>query len=275
MSCASTGRTSKTICDYYGGITPPLEKLCIAFFARIQLTAHSKNIDISIDPFNGRNPSYCFADFHTQADADHALEVLPGKLVRNRPVKVNLKTERKPQFAARNRLPTKTYDQGWRARSIPSRNANENAYVYDRWSRDDAPSRWTAPFDEGRRLFVGGLPQIPNQDSLNAEMRTLFRGWNIEAVSKILSPNDHWRSKPGSHHYCFVDLATAQEAQDAIKALDRKATPYGGSYGVSPAKMPSSKPTKVMREQLGVQKVDDYQPSPVPPVQRGVTQFGN
>ena len=233
--------------------------------ARIPLTAHSKNIDISIDPFNGRNPSYCFVDFDSQADADHALQVLPGKLVRNRPVKVNLKTERKSPFDARSRVPTKTYDRGWRARTVPSLDVNENAYVYDRWSRDDASSRWTAPLNTGRRLFVGGLPRTPNQDSLNAEMRTLFQGWNLEAVSKILSPNETWRSKPGSHYYCFVDLATAKEAQDAIRALNGKATPYGGNYSVTLAKLPSSKPTKVMREQLGVQKVEDYRPSTEPP----------
>ena len=214
----------------------------------------------------GRNPSYCFVDFHTQADADHALQILPGKLVRNRPIKVNLKTERKLPFAARNRVPTKTYDRGWRTQTVPSLDVKENAYVYDRWSRDDAPSRWTAPLDTGRRLFVGGLPRIPNQDSLNVEMRTLFQGWNIEAVSKIISPNDRWRSKPGSHSYCFVDLSTAQQAQDAAGALDGKATLYGGNYKVELAKLPSSKPTKVMREQLGVQKMEDYGPSPVPPL---------
>ena len=115
--------------------------------------------------------------------------------------------------------------------------------------------------DSGRRLFVGGLPRIPNQDSLNAEMRILFRGWNIEAVSKIISPSKGWHAKPGSHSYYFVNLSSAQEAQDAVAALNGKATPYGGNNVVSLARLPSEKPTKVMREQLGVQKVEDYHPS--------------
>ncbi|KAK5114067.1 hypothetical protein LTR85_010373 [Meristemomyces frigidus] len=209
-----------------------------------------KSIDISIDPFNGRNPSYCFVDFHSQDEANQAMQTMQGQRVRGRPIKINLKTERRDGGAARDRLATKTHDRGWRAQDVPSLAVNENAHVYDRWSRDDAASRWTAPLDEGRRLYVGGLPQVPNQDSLNAEMRVLFQGWNIEAVSKIISPPEYKRHLPGSHHFCFVDMPSAREAEDAIAMLNGKKTPYGGSYQVQIGR-PSKRPTKVMREQLG------------------------
>jgi hypothetical protein len=196
------------------------------------------------------------------------MQVLPGKQVRGRPVRVNYKTERGSGQPSRDaRMPTKTYDRGWRAQTVPPKDVGEDAYVYDRWSRDDAPSRWTAPLEEGRRLFVGGLPQIPNQDALNAEMKELFQGFNVEAVSKIISPNDYWRSKPGSHHYCFVDLSSAEEAQKAAAALNGKATPYGGSYGIKAAT--AKKPTKVMREQLGVTK-DGEAPAEPPKPQRNL-----
>ncbi|RMY31265.1 hypothetical protein D0865_15045 [Hortaea werneckii] len=33
-----------------------------------------KKVDISIDPFTGRNPGYSFVDFHTIEDAERALE---------------------------------------------------------------------------------------------------------------------------------------------------------------------------------------------------------
>ena len=52
----------------------------------------SKNVDISIDPFTGRNPGYAFIDFDNKENADLALEVLFGQCIRDRSVKVNLKT---------------------------------------------------------------------------------------------------------------------------------------------------------------------------------------
>ncbi|CAJ2510931.1 Uu.00g065560.m01.CDS01 [Anthostomella pinea] len=165
-----------------------------------------RSIDMSIDPFNGRNPSYFFVDFHTQDQANRAMETMQGK----------------PE------VPT------------PDPKNPQNAYVYDRWSRDDAPSRWTAPSDEGRRLWVGGLAQVPNQDVLNVEMRALFQRWDIEAVSKIISPNDHQRTKNGT------------------------ATPYGGSYRIRMGKQ-LARPTKVMREQLGVTKLDRERGRSPPP----------
>jgi len=33
--------------------------------------------------------------------------------------------------------------------------------------------------------------------------------------------------KPGNHHYCFVDFASAEEAERAMKATDGKVTEYG------------------------------------------------
>ena len=46
-------------------------------------------IDFSTDPFDGRNPSFCFVNFDNQHDADQALCILPGKPLLGRPVKVN------------------------------------------------------------------------------------------------------------------------------------------------------------------------------------------
>ncbi|KAK5137581.1 hypothetical protein LTR08_007876 [Meristemomyces frigidus] len=202
-----------------------------------------------IDSFTGRNPSYCFVDLHSQDNADRAMQALPGHHVRGRPVKVNIKTKRKGEHAAR--LPTKTHDRGWRAHEVPSLDVNENAHVFDRWNRADAAKHWTAPMDEGRCVYVGGLPQVPNQDSLNAEMRVLFQGWNIEAVSKIIPPSEYKRHLSGSHHYCFVDLSNERDVHDAIAALDGTSTAYGGNYKMQIAR-PLQRPTKVMREQLGV-----------------------
>ncbi|RMY76744.1 hypothetical protein D0864_09582 [Hortaea werneckii] len=209
-----------------------------------------KRVDISIDPFTGRNPGYCFVDFQTTEDTAHALEALPGKRVRSRPIKINHNTERRGE-CTRPRLPTKIHERAGYVHEMPGLNVNSNAYVFDRWSRaDEAPARWIAPTEESRRLYVGGLPQVRNQGSLNAEMRVLFQSRPIEAVSKIISPSEAKRQHPGFHYFCFVDISSAADAKSAIAALDGRPNPYGGRYKVKLAMPCKAKPTKVMREQL-------------------------
>ena len=67
------------------------------------LTLSSTRVDISIDPFTGRNPSYCFVDFDNQAEADRARETLRGKQLRGRPIKVNVNTrKRQSEFVIAN-----------------------------------------------------------------------------------------------------------------------------------------------------------------------------
>ena len=205
----------------------------------------STNIDISIDPFTGRNPSYCFVDIAHSHDASRALETIQGQNVRGRSVRINFNTKKRRKTTRPN---TKTYDLGWKAKDIPANDVNEDAYAFNRWDRKDASTHWTAPYDEGRRLYVGGLPRISGQDIVNAEMKQLFSGWHVEAVSKIISPHVSKQSQPGSHYYCFVDLSTAQDAQEAAQTLDGKRTPYGGSYKVRLSIQ--RRPAKVHREQL-------------------------
>lgn len=213
-------------------------------------------MDISIDPFNGRNPGYCFVDLEcSDEDAQLAIVTLQGQPVRGRPVKVNFNTQKKPHT---QRLPTIAYNGKREARELPTPNVTDEAFAFDRWSRNDAPSRWMAPLHERRRLHVGGLSRIPNQDVVNSEMRALFQDYDVEAVSKILSPSDSARGLGGSRYYCFVDVPTPEDAKKAIEDLDGMPTPHGGSYQVSIAVQ--KRPTKVQREQLGVQPTPKQQP---------------
>lgn len=78
-------------------------------------------------------------------------------------------------------------------------------------------------------MWITGLPRIPNQDSLNVEMRELFAQYNVEAVSKLISPHHSEQGEQGSHYSCFVDLADGNEAKNAITMFDGMATPYGKS----------------------------------------------
>ena len=58
-----------------------------------------------------------------------------------------------------------------------------------------------------------------------------------EAVGKRITPREETRELPGNYHYCFVDLASAEEAQRAIQELDGSQIP-AGTLKVSQAKPP-------------------------------------
>ena len=205
------------------------------------LTNRSKKIVMSIDPFTGRNPSYCFVDLYRVEDAARALKTLQRRSIRGRPVKVNL------EFKRRNRSARQASYMLVSGGTI-ARPFNENAYVFDRWPRDDASEHWTNPQDEGRRLYVGRLSKRSGQHTVDLEMRDLFDGFDLQAVSKIIPPHPSKRTESGDHHYCFVDLPTAQEAENAMRLLDGKKTAQGGTYKVQPSTERITR--KVLREQF-------------------------
>lgn len=41
---------------------------------------------------------------------------------------------------------------------------------------------------------------------------------------------------PGNHHYLFVDLPTAKEAQEAMEALNQTPAPWGSNLRIGKAK---------------------------------------
>ena len=132
----------------------------------------SKNVDISTDPFNGRNPSYCFVDLHDGENACLATEILPGQLVRGRPVKVNFNTKTNK----RRPTPTAIESSGQGNVDMSTDALPPQSHIYDRWNCPNPQDRWIAPLEESRRLFVGGLPLVRTQPRLKREMRELFEG---------------------------------------------------------------------------------------------------
>jgi RNA recognition motif-containing protein len=54
----------------------------------IVLTEISAAIDVSIDPLNGRNTSYCFVESDEKAQADRAMQELNGRMFMGRPLKI-------------------------------------------------------------------------------------------------------------------------------------------------------------------------------------------
>ncbi|KAM3424341.1 ribonucleoprotein [Cercospora zeina] len=217
-----------------------------------------KNIDISIDPFTGRNPSYCFIDFDDHDTAQLVLNSMQGHHVRGRPIKINLKTERNPaQQQVNPSVANKISNPNGRTKTAPQPPAEpENPHVFDRWDRYDAQTHWTAPAQEGRRLYVGGMPRIPQHHTLELEMKALFKDFKLLAVSKLMSPH-HSKQGPGhpAGHACYVDLETSREANLAAKLLDGKPTPHGETYKVLLAQH-SRGVGIVVREQLtGTSKI--------------------
>lgn len=142
----------------------------------------------------------------------------------------------------------------WRTFNMPPENS---PMEFDRWKASDTREHWTKSVEEKRRLFVGGLSDISDQRFVNAEMRELFQGFDIQAVSKRVLPAHRNSDIPATGQcYCFVDLPSAEEAQKALLELDGELTPYGGAYKVNVAYHQQDR--KVCREQdciLGIKRV--------------------
>lgn len=96
-------------------------------------------------------------------------------------------------------------------------NRNENSsYHQTVTNTQDSPSTNT------KRLYVGNLPLISPQPSAEEAITALFAPLNIEivSISKLIMPHESKKDLPGDHHYLFVDLARAEDAEIAIQNLD-------------------------------------------------------
>ncbi|KIX99152.1 uncharacterized protein Z520_04728 [Fonsecaea multimorphosa CBS 102226] len=122
--------------------------------------------------------------------------------------------------------------------------------TFDRWSRTDANSHWTAPQSEGRRLYLGNMPRIEPQSAHDEEVRALFAQYVPDvtptAVSKQISPRPPKPEQPGNQYYCFVDLERPEDVDLVIAALDGKEGSWGGNVRVNRAK---GSDRKVVKEQ--------------------------
>lgn len=136
----------------------------------------SEHINISIDPFSGRNPSYCFVELQSKEDADRAIRDLNGKDLLGRPVKMG------PGVLPSRGKPAGTRDERFTHTSRPHPRP-----TFDRWVRTDAAEHWKGYTEQKRRLYVGGLPQMPNHYSVDAEVRNLFDGFDMLVLPSTLS----------------------------------------------------------------------------------------
>lgn len=87
---------------------------------------------------------------------------------------------------------------------------------------------------ERHRLFVGGLPEFPDQEATEARVRELFEGYEVSKVTKLFYPREQSEEREGHHCYCFVELADESQSDKAIMEQDWKEM-WEGNVRVKPA----------------------------------------
>ncbi|KAE8145651.1 hypothetical protein BDV25DRAFT_164152 [Aspergillus avenaceus] len=183
-----------------------------------------ERIDIAIDPFTGRNPSYCFVDLESKELAEKAMNELDGRDMLGRPVKIKPGVVKSSSERAQQRT-----DASPRAdRSSPQ--------GLDRWRRNDTPTFAKLSSDSSRRLYVGGLPRLTEQDVITSNITSFFKDYKLENISKLFTPHPAKRFEPGDHYYLFVDFGSVEEAQSAMNALNGQEGPWGASIRVQRAR---------------------------------------
>jgi RNA recognition motif-containing protein len=153
-----------------------------------------ENIHISVDPVSGRNPGYCFIEFKTPETADAALQTLDGVKVYDRSLKVGpctpkSNTPRDPSRKTAERPPTferwgdwrgSSREQGATTTAPAGRSTSERASQQGPYGApqhlDDMKA---AQFQDGTRLYVGGLGKMIDQDHNDREMSELFEGFEL------------------------------------------------------------------------------------------------
>ena len=94
-------------------------------------------------------------DLQNNQQADKAILTLNGLEVLGRPIKIG------PGVA-------KSKGQN-----------NQPGDSYDRWERNDAADHWGGYTEQGRRVFVGGLPRMSNHYDVEDGVRQFFHGYNV------------------------------------------------------------------------------------------------
>ena len=216
--------------------------------------AHGFNlagISMSIDPFTQRNPSYAFVDFETPEDANRAMEVVNGKELMGREVKVNpgvrrqqgqgerrvrsfadggsYQTDRPRKFIEIHAFRLQSLFMQLSTNTTSLTGQDNTGPAYNRWTRSDGNQHSANAQAQGLRLYVGGLPRIEPQAACEETIRQMFnfKGLEVAAVSKIISPHPSKSEEPGNHHYCFVDMNNSNDVDTAVEKLNGVETEWG------------------------------------------------
>lgn len=115
----------------------------------------AEKVDMSVDPFTSRNPSFCFVELRSAGRAARAIHDMNGLFLVDRQIVVNL--------------------------CLPMRHGSrESQRKFNRYTQaDEAHEHWEAPAKEGRRIWVGGLPKPRNQFRAEQLIAGFLEGFNV------------------------------------------------------------------------------------------------
>lgn len=162
---------------YLGNLEYSVQPPEIEAMLRDNYAGQYEQIHISVDPFTGRNPSYCFIDFPSREEAEKALSSLGGAAIRDRQVKVGPcvpKTSERRSVSG-DYKPTFQRWGDW--------NGNTNKRT---WDTEQGPYGALNRLDEmgqvdkqAPRVYVGGLGMMINQVQNDEEVRGYFAGFSV------------------------------------------------------------------------------------------------
>lgn len=101
----------------------------------------------------------------------------------------------------------------WRFTNGPKENSREDLLL---------------PIREKRRVIVSGLPKPIDQATSDVELRELFEGFEVEAISKVKSPQEVVHGAHMNARFAFVDFRSSEEANTAVNRLNGMQR-WGGS----------------------------------------------
>lgn len=144
----------------------------------------SERVDIAVDPFTGRNPSYCFVDVGSKEQAARAMAELDGKEFLGRSVRIKPGVQRSTNAASSSSPSSPT--------ASPSKSSGVSSPGMDRWRRPDqtssnsnsntgasaSPAK-TQSGDSSQRVYVGGLPRVADQEELQSKVTAFFQGYEV------------------------------------------------------------------------------------------------
>ncbi|KAK0656888.1 hypothetical protein B0T16DRAFT_314967 [Cercophora newfieldiana] len=216
-----------------------------------------EQIHISIDSISQRNPGYCFVEFPTREAAEEALKILEGIAIYDRQLKVGpchpkTSSSSRKYDSSRPASESSTAQRwgDWRSGAKPVSSSDGVVDVRPQRQQQQQQQELEPENLESKRLYVGGLGPMLNQEQNEIEFREIFAGFEIAAVGKRITPHQSAMEKPGNHHYAFIDFVTPEDAEKARRAIGGMA--YGeGRLRVFHAKARAPKEA----EELVIQEV--------------------
>lgn len=200
-------------------------------------------MNMSIDPYYGRNPSFGFVELISKAQADSAMQELNGKILLGRPVKLG------PGVASSKKR---------KATSQSAPGGHRTRPAFDRWTSTDESNHFKGYSDHGRRVWVGGLPKM---GTIMQSMRVFVAFRRLSNVSACFAcPNGHahsgiqrgcqqshnssnpsgGRSQGMGSSLPLCSFPSADEAGRAVRATDGRYA-WGVKIRVRLAKAPNSR----------------------------------